>query len=359
MKAVAIADKEIEVRNAEKGSDQTANQKNLSDSREEKSALLDRFMVVLNAYEMKGGDSADYRKYASAVSGLKVEMTDVGSTWSAISGWLTSKEGGAKIPAQIARFLAIMIVFWFISVITGKVVGATLKRSPHFSDLMKRFVNRMVHRLILFIGLLIALGTLGVNVGAAVALIGGGAFVIAFALKDTLGNLANGIMLLIYQPFDVRDVVEIGGVVGSVESVNLVYTALRTGDNRKVLIPNKNVWGQVITNITGMTTRRVDLTFSIGYDDDIDKAKEILERIVTRHELVLEDPAPVVQLHELADSSVYFICRPWVNTSDYWAVHWAVTKAVKKEFDAAGISIPYPQRDVHVHQVRDQDPADA
>jgi len=133
--------------------------------------------------------------------------------------------------------------------------------------------------------------------------------------------------------------------------VSLVSTTIRTFDNKKVLVPNKKVWGETITNITGMTTRRVDMTFGIGYDDDYEKAQEILERIVSEHELVLRDPAPNIRMHELADSSVNFICRPWAATADHWAVYWDITKRVKKEFDAAGVSIPYPQRDVHVHQV--------
>jgi len=118
-----------------------------------------------------------------------------------------------------------------------------------------------------------------------------------------------------------------------------------------VLVPNQKVWGEVITNASASDTRRVDMVFGIGYEDDIDKAKEIMERIVSEHDMVLAEPAPVVQMHELADSSVNFICRPWTKTADYWAVHWDVTGQVKLEFDKAGISIPFPQQDVHMHQV--------
>lgn len=203
----------------------------------------------------------------------------------------------------------------------------------------------------IFIGFLVGLSTLGVNVGAMVAFLGGASFILAFAMQDTLSNFANGVMLLIYQPFDVGDAVEIGGVSGAVEAVTLVSTQLRTFDNKKVIIPNKNVWGDVITNATANDKRRVDMVFGIGYDDDTEKAQQILKDIVSAHELVLEDPAPVIQMHELADSSVNFICRPWSKTGDYWNVHWDITKKVKAEFDASGISIPYPQQDIHLHQV--------
>ena len=219
------------------------------------------------------------------------------------------------------------------------------------SELLKTFVNNIVRRIILFVGLLTALSSIGVNVGALLALVGGSAFIIGFALQDTLGNFAAGLMLLIYRPFDVGDAVEVGGVSGKVDKVSLVSTVIRTFDNKIVLVPNKQVWGQVITNATASGERRVDMVFGIGYGDDTEKAKEILERIVSEHELVLEEPAPVVQLNELGASSVDFVCRPWAKTGDYWTVFWDITRRVKEEFDANGISIPYPQQDVHVHQV--------
>ena len=323
----------------------------LTQLREEKSALLERLGVVLDAWEQKGGDPTEIRQYASAVSGIKVEVTDVSATWAAITGWLASKEGGLKWGMRVLQFLAIMLAFWIIASLVGKVVRKATSMHEGMSDLLKRFINRMVRRTILVIGLLVALSSLGVNIGALLALIGGGAFIIGFALQDTLGNFAAGIMLLIYRPFDVGDAVEVASVNGKVDSVSLVSTTIRTFDNKVVLVPNKQVWGQIITNATASDERRVDMVFGIGYDDDADKAKEILEKVVREHELVLEEPEPVIQLNELADSSVNFICRPWAKTPDFWTVHWDITRAVKKEFDAAGISIPYPQQDVHVHQV--------
>ena len=140
------------------------------------------------------------------------------------------------------------------------------------------------------------------------------------------------------------------GVLGKVESMNLLSTQLRTPDNQLIIVPNNSVWGDVITNVTGITERRVDMVFGIGYSDDIDKAQKVLEDIVNEHELVLKSPEPVIRLHELADSSVNFVCRPWVRPNDYWDVYWDITQQVKRRFDAEGISIPFPQRDVHVYQ---------
>lgn len=322
---------------------------------EEQSVLLGKFDEVLDAFELKGGDVGEFRLYAAALGGFNIDATDAKATWIAVSGWLTSNEGGVKWLVYILQFAGIMIVFWFISRVLGSLVRKALSgRHVHLSGLLKRFINNIVRRVILLIGLLVALSTVGVNVGALIALIGGGAFVLGFALQDTLSNFANGLMVLLYRPFDVGDAVDVGGVSGTVDAVSLVNTTIRSWDNKLILVPNKEVWGKVITNITGNSERRVDMVFGIGYSDDSDKAKSILERLVEEHEHVLEDPAPTIRMHELADSSVNFVVRPWTKTSNYWSVYWDLTEQVKKAFDAEGISIPFPQRDVHVFQHQEE-----
>lgn len=319
--------------------------------REEKASALTRFQLVIAELESKGGDVAEFLDYANAVSGAQVDVTDAGATWEAFTGWLVAKDGGVKWGLQILKFLGIVFIFWIIARFVRRVVARATELSDRFSELLEQFMVTISFRAVMCIGLLVALGTVGVNVGALLAVIGGASFIIGFALQDTLGNFASGVMLLIYRPFDVGDSVEVGGVNGKIDRVSLVSTTIRTFDNKVVLVPNRNVWGQVITNASASDTRRVDMIFGIGYDDDADKAREILGRIVSNHELVLEEPEPVIQLHELADSSVNFICRPWVNTGDYWQVHWDVIQKVKAEFDREGISIPYPQQDIHIHQV--------
>ncbi len=319
--------------------------------REEKASALTRFQLVIAELESKGGDVAEFVDYANAVSGAQVDVTDAGATWEAFTGWLVAKDGGVKWGLQILKFLGIVFIFWIIARFVRRVVARATELSDRFSELLEQFMVTISFRAVMCIGLLVALGTVGVNVGALLAVIGGASFIIGFALQDTLGNFASGVMLLIYRPFDVGDSVEVGGVNGKIDRVSLVSTTIRTFDNKVVLVPNRNVWGQVITNASASDTRRVDMIFGIGYDDDADKAREILGRIVSNHELVLEEPEPVIQLHELADSSVNFICRPWVNTGDYWQVHWDVIQKVKAEFDREGISIPYPQQDIHIHQV--------
>lgn len=317
---------------------------------DEKTKLLQRLEVVLQAFERKGGDPGEFRTYASAVSGVTLDMKDTRATLSAIQGWLTSEDGGIKWGLGILKFLVIMGAFWIVSAILSALVRKAVNRHQGISDLLKRFINKLVRRTIVLVGLIVALSTVGVKVGAMLALLGGGAFIIGFALQDTLGNFAAGLMLLLYRPFDVGDVVEVGGVTGKVDNVSLVNTTITTFDNKVVLVPNKSVWGEVITNATASAERRVDMVFGIGYDDDTEQARTLLEKIVAEHELVLAEPEAVVKLHELADSSVNFICRPWCKTPDYWTVYWDITRRVKADFDANEISIPYPQQDVHLHR---------
>lgn len=363
-KSQSISDGEIGLRQAtqrmkEEG-DETAKEglanareramQNLASLREERAALLERFNTVLDALEIKGGDPTELRQYADAVSAIKVDARDTSAAWNTFSSWLTSGEGGVKWALRLAQFLVIMAVAWFAASAVGGFVKRYTEHSDRMSELHERFLNRIARNLILFIGLLVALSTVGVEVGAMLALVGGGAFILGFALQDSLGNFAAGAMLLFYRPFDAGDVVEIGGTLGIVDCVSMVSTTIKTFDNKTVIVPNSQVWGQVITNVTANENRRVDLVFGCSYDDDVDKAKEILRKVVAEHDLVLDDPAPLIELQELADSSVNFICRPWTATDNYGRVMWDITERVKKEFDAAGLSIPYPQRDVHVYE---------
>ena len=243
-----------------------------------------------------------------------------------------------------------MLVFWLLAILAGKAALKATARSKTFSALLREFLVLGARRLVLFIGFFVGLSALEINVGPVLAVIGAAGFVIAFALQNSLSNFASGILMLVYRPFDTGDFVNVAGTPGKVESMNLLSTQLRTPDNQLVIVPNNSVWGDVITNVTGITQRRVDLTFGIGYGDDIDQAQRILEEIINGHERVLKEPAAIVRLHELADSSVNFICRPWVKPEHYWEVYWDITREVKRRFDAEGVSIPFPQRDVHIYQ---------
>ena len=316
----------------------------------ERTLLIDRYKVVLVELAAKGGETAEYDTYIKSVSGIKVDVTDVSATWTTISSWLMSAEGGFRWALNICQFFVIIIVFYFLSIIAGKAAKKAFSKTKKFSTLLRDFLVLTARRLVLFIGLFVGLSALEINLGPVLAIIGAAGFVIAFALQNSLSNFASGILMLLYRPFDVSDWVNVAGTLGKVESMNLLSTQLRTPDNQLVIVPNNSVWGDVIVNITGITERRVDLVFGIGYNDDIDKAQKVLEEIVHGHELVLKAPEAIVKLHELADSSVNFVCRPWVKPDHYWDVYWDITREVKRRFDVEGISIPFPQSDVHIFQ---------
>ncbi|MCP4455569.1 MAG: mechanosensitive ion channel [Planctomycetes bacterium] len=318
--------------------------------REEQSALIDRFNSVTAALEEKGGDVAEYKQYVTAISGLTVDVTDMSATRAMISGWLKSPEGGLKWGKSILSFIAILVAAKILSLILGGFTQRAIAMNKQCSELLQDFFVNIVRKSVFVIGVVIALSMLGINIGPLVAGIGALGFVIGFALQGTLGNFAAGLMILLHRPYDVGDIICTSGVTGFVKSMNLNTTTIKTFDNQVVVIPNGSIWGDNIINVTGSDTRRVDMVFGIGYGDDVGKAQAILEDIVTAHALVLKDPAPNIKVHELGDSSVNFVCRPWTLTSDYWTVYWDITRAVKERFDAEGVSIPFPQRDVHIIQ---------
>ena len=222
------------------------------------------------------------------------------------------------------------------------------RRIPNLSMLLRGFLTMVVYWLTITVGLMIVLAALGVNITPLFALVGGATFIIAFAMQDTLGNLAAGLMIMINRPFDEGDYVAVAGVGGTVRKVSIVSTQVTTPDNQVIVIPNSKVWGDVITNVTASDTRRVDMVFGISYEDSIETAQKVLEDVVTAHPKVLSDPAPLIRVNQLAESSVSFIARPWVRAEDYWTVYWDLTRQVKEAFDANGLTIPFPQTEMRI-----------
>ena len=271
-----------------------------------------------------------------------------------IGGWLDQakvwlEDNGGSVALKAAMFIVILLLFKILAGVLGGVTRKTLSTSKlNVSDLLKNFFVNVVTKLTFFVGLFIALGNVGVNVGPLLAGVGVLGFVIGMALQDTMSNFAAGIMILLYRPYDIGDVVTAGGVTGKVTAMSLVSTTFLTPDNQVQIVPNGSIWGSVITNVTAQDTRRVDLTVGVSYDDDLDKTTALLMKIAKAHPLVLEDPEPVVKVSNLGDSSVDFIVRPWSKTGDYWDVFFDLTKTIKQTLDAEGISFPYPQQDIHV-----------
>ncbi len=258
-------------------------------------------------------------------------------------------EEGPTFLFQVLIFLVIIYLARKLANVVEKLVDRALTASKfRLSLLLKRMIKSTAGNVVLILGVLIALAQVGISLGPLLAGLGIAGFVIGFALQDTLSNFASGMMILFYRPFDVGDVVEAGGVFGKVSAMSLVNTTFLTFDNQTIVVPNNMIWGGVIKNLNEQKHRRVDLVFGVSYADDIPKVEKILNEIIDAHDKVLDDPEPVVKLHELADSSVNFVVRPWVETDDYWDVYWDVTREVKMRFDAEGVSIPFPQRDVHL-----------
>ena len=255
----------------------------------------------------------------------------------------------AQYGLQVLGAVATLIIGIWIAKFLSKSLGKVLTKRDVDTTLVKFLVSLSKIALITFV-IISAASQVGIQTASFVAIIGAAGLAIGFALQGSLSNLAAGVMLIIFKPVKVGDYIEGGGAAGSVESVGIFITTLLTPDNKVVYIPNSTLTGGNITNYSAMDTRRVDMVFGIGYSDDIDKAKNVIQSVLNNDSRVLKDPAPQVVVSELADSSVNFNVRPWVKTSDYWGVFFEVTEQIKKQFDAQNISIPFPQRDVHMYQ---------
>jgi len=250
---------------------------------------------------------------------------------------------------NIVFAVIILIVGRILVGIVTRVIRRLMVRNKVEETLTKFVVSLTKVALMTFVAIA-AIRKLGVDTNSFVAIIGAAGLAVGFALQGTLANFASGVMLIIFKPFKAGDFIEGGGSTGTVDAVQIFNTILKTPDNKKVIVPNSKLTGDNITNYSAMEQRRIDMVFGIGYDDDIKKAKATLERIISEDERILKDPAPTIAVSELADSSINFVVRPWVNTSDYWGVCFDVTEKVKLTFDAEGISIPFPQRDIHLYQ---------
>jgi len=300
-------------------------------------------------------DASNYRSLVLRISGdvsTRILETDVWTNllqqWGQ-NAWAWSSENGLDWVFKIVFLLIILYVARALSRVVRRVVEQAVERL-NLSNLLRRMIVATAANGVFILGILIALSQIGISIGPLLAGLGIAGIIIGFALQDTLSNFASGMMILLYRPYDVGDLIDAGGELGTVTDMSLVSTVVLTIDNQKLVIPNNLIWGGIIRNITAERTRRVDMTFGVSYDDDIPKVERILDEILRDHELVLDDPEPIVKLHTLGESSVDFVARPWVKTDDYWNVYWDITREVKMRFDAEGISIPFPQRDVHLFQ---------
>lgn len=259
---------------------------------------------------------------------------------------------GLEFSLNIVAALAIFV----IGRIVIRFVVAGMRRAMRRSEVdatLETFICNLVRIALLVVVVIMAIGQLGVQTTSFIAIFGAAGLAVGLALQGSLSNFAAGVLIVLFRPYKIGDYIEAAGVAGTVELVQILTTILKTPDNKQVIVPNGQVMGSIITNYSANDTRRVDLTVGVSYSDDLDKVRKTLEELVAAEDRILEEPACTIAVQALADSSVNFICRPWVKTPDYWPVYFAMTEAIKKRFDKDDISFPFPQRDVHLYKASD------
>ncbi|AXT27509.1 mechanosensitive ion channel family protein [Ruegeria sp. AD91A] len=323
----------------------------LASQSESGSVLLNNYRIVLEAWTLKGANAEDLQPHTNYILALKagaLKTTDFQTLFQNAWAWLFSWEGGVGL---LMAALGVLLAVWammFVARMVRRVTESGLEKIPTISRMLKRFIATAVFWAVFVLGILVVLALFGVNVTPLFAVLGGLSFILGFALQETLGNLASGLMIMVLKPFDTGDYIQVGGSSGFVDEMSVVSTKIRTFDNQIIIVPNSKIWGDVITNVSASEERRVDLVFGIAYSDNAAQAIDVLKELVSKHELCLKTPEPEVFVGELGDNSVNIFCRPWSKSDDYWTVYWDLTGQAKERFDAEGISIPFPQRDVHL-----------
>ena len=250
------------------------------------------------------------------------------------------------------KFLAALAIFvvgrWIAKWFAGLSEKAMIRMEA--DPTLIGFVRKLVYVMLLTFVIMAAIAQLGIQTTSFIAVLGAAGFAIGLALQGSLANFAAGVLLIIFRPFKVGDFVEAAGISGVVEALQIFTTTLRTGDNKTIIVPNGQIGSSIIINYSTKDTRRVDLTFGVGYGDDLDHVRNVIKQVLDADDRILDDPSYTIVVAELADSSVNFAVRPWVKSDDYWPVFFDLNEAVKKRFDKEGISIPYPQQDVYIHQ---------
>jgi small conductance mechanosensitive channel len=275
------------------------------------------------------------------------ELTEMtGIDWAALLE--TAKTTGVDFGI---RLLVALVIFY-----VGRMVARMLQRglrrlmeAQELDQILQSFVSNLAYWTLMVFVIIAAINHIGIQTTSLIAVMGAAGLAVGLALQGSLSNFAAGVLIVIFRPYRVGDWVEAAGISGSVEQVQILTTILKTGDNKQIIVPNSQIMSSIITNYSANETRRIDMVVGVSYDDDLDKVRKTVQEIVDADERVLKDPACTIAVSELADSSVNFVVRPWVETADYWAVMFDLTEAIKKRFDQDGISFPFPQQDVHLY----------
>ena len=278
-------------------------------------------------------------------------LPDLGFDWNQALDLVQSR--GLELAINVVTAIAI---FYFGRMVVGLAVRGLRKvmEKQGVEKTLETFVTNLARMALLVLVIVAAIGALGVETTSFIAIFGAAGLAVGLALQGSLSNFAAGVLIVMFRPYRVGDFVEAAGISGTVEQVQILTTVLRTGDNKRVIVPNGQIMDSIITNYSANETRRIDLVIGVSYGDDIDKVRTAIRSVVAADERVLGEPETTIAVLQLADSSVNFAVRPWVKTADYWPVLFDLTEALKKRFDAEGISIPFPQQDVHLYQAGEQ-----
>ncbi len=319
---------------------------NVTDLQGEQTEIIDRFNVVLDGLDNKGGDTVSYRKYIDAVSAVELDVKDTEGLEVRLINWLKSEEGGVRWGINLSKFLAILLISAIAAQVLSKAVSRILTRVGGTSSILRDFVEMTVKQGVLVVGALVALTSLGVSLGPVLALLGGASFVLAFALQSNLGNFASGLMLMVNKPFDVGDEVKIGETWAWIDSINLANTKLTGWNGEEIIIPNNNVWSSEISNLTAKDTRKGGFDLYFAFDEDIPLACEILKEVAQKNPLVLETPAPSTFIWEPGEYGIYTSFKFSTKTPDFWTASEQILCEFLAEFKQRGIKLAIPTQDI-------------
>ena len=257
-------------------------------------------------------------------------------------------ENGSDLLWNILAGITILVIGRWAAKLVTRIIEKLTTRA-RIDETLVKFVSNMAYWAMLVMIIVAAIDQVGIDTTSFAALVAASGLAVGLALQGSLSNFAAGVMIILFKPIRVGDYAEAGGTAGVVEEIQIFHTMMRTGDNKQIIIPNSMITGDTITNFSAKDTRRIDLVIGCGYDDDLPAVKRFLEEVLETEEEILEDPEPIVRVHELGDSSINFVMRPWVPSSEYWEVKWSLTEKIKLGFDERGFTFPFPSRDVHVH----------
>ena len=273
-------------------------------------------------------------------------------SWSSFLEFLKNNGIDSTTVVAFGKNLIIAILIFYIGRFVIGVVVRGLRKVMQKQDVdktLETFVCNLVRMALLVVVIIAAIGALGIQTTSFIAIFGAAGLAVGLALQGSLSNFAAGVLIVLFRPYKVGDFVEAAGIAGVIEQVQILTTIMKTGDNKQIIVPNSQIMDSIITNYSANDTRRVDMTVGVSYDYDLDKVRKTIEELVAAEDRILDEPACTIAVSALADSSVNFVVRPWVKTSDYWGVMFDLTEAIKKRFDQEGISFPFPQQDVHLY----------